>query len=220
MRCAQSTGTKLTFDGPKKEVEQGVTSSSGSVNLYVTENGSYTVTLTDTYGNVISKTIEVKKIDRKKPTVTLRSGSSTGADTVYNELIIAVLPEDTGGSGVAKVEYAWTNTTGTPSTSAWTHTDCGCRWQLSGTIYRSRDIKDRKVPACKGDRRSWKCIGNREVGTLSSDKEGSGSSPSFHYGNGKSVFVDKKCQHLHGKRHREAAQVQEHLRLSIHRRVQ
>ena len=115
---AQSTGTKLTFDGPKK-VEQGVTSSSGSVNLYVTENGSYTVTLTDTYGNVISKTIEVKKIDRKKPTVTLRSGSSTGADTVYNELIIAVLPEDTGGSGVAKVEYAWTNTTGTPSTSAW-----------------------------------------------------------------------------------------------------
>ena len=115
---AQSTGTKLTFDGPKK-VEQGVTSSSGSVNLYVTENGSYTVTLTDTYGNVISKTIEVRKIDGKKPTVTLRSGSSTGADTVYNELTIAVLPEDTGGSGVAKVEYAWTNTTGTPSTSTW-----------------------------------------------------------------------------------------------------
>ena len=115
---AQSTGTKLTFDGPKKE-EKSITSSSGSAYLYVTENGSYTVTLTDTYGNVISKTIEVKKIDRKKPTVTLRSGSSTGADTVYNELTIAVLPEDTGGSGVAKVEYAWTNTTGTPSTSAW-----------------------------------------------------------------------------------------------------
>ena len=115
---AQSTGTKLTFDGPKKEAKT-VTSSSGSANLYVTENGSYTVTLTDTYGNVISKTIEVRKIDSKKPTVTLRSGSSTGADTVYNELIIAVLPEDTGGSGVAKVEYAWTNTTGTPSTSTW-----------------------------------------------------------------------------------------------------
>ena len=115
---AQSTGTTLTFDGPKK-VENGITSSSGSAYLYVTENGSYTVTLTDSYGNVISKTIEVKKIDRKKPTVTLRSGSSTGADTVYNELIIAVLPEDTGGSGVAKVEYAWTNTTGTPSPSTW-----------------------------------------------------------------------------------------------------
>lgn len=113
---AQSTGTKLTFDGPKK-VEQGVASSNGSASLYVTENGSYTVTLTDSYGNVISKTIEVRKIDSKKPTVTLRSGSSTGADTVYNELIIAVLPEDTGGSGVAKVEYAWTNTAGAPS--AW-----------------------------------------------------------------------------------------------------
>ena len=113
---AQSTGTKLTFDGPKKEVKS-ITSSNGSANLYVTENGSYTVTLTDTYGNVISKTIEVRKIDRKEPTVTLRSGSSTGADTVYNELTIAVLPEDTGGSGVAKVEYAWTNTAGAPS--AW-----------------------------------------------------------------------------------------------------
>ena len=106
---AQSIGTKLTFDGPKKEVKS-ITSSSGSANLYVTENGSYTVTLADTYGNVISKIIEVKKIDSKKPTVTLRSGSSTGADTVYNELTIAVLPEDTGGSGLAKVEYAWTNT--------------------------------------------------------------------------------------------------------------
>ena len=113
---AQKTGTKLTYDGPKK-VENDITSSRGSAYLYVTENGSYTVTLTDTYGNVISKTIEVKKIDSKKPTVTLRSGSSTGADTVYNELIIAVLPEDTGGSGVAKVEYAWTNTAGAPS--AW-----------------------------------------------------------------------------------------------------
>lgn len=112
----QSTGTTLTFDGPKKEVKN-ITSSRGSANLYVTENGSYTVTLTDTYGNVISKTIEVRKIDRKNPTVTLRSGSSTGADTVYNELTIAVLPEDTGGSGVAKVEYAWTNTAGAPS--AW-----------------------------------------------------------------------------------------------------
>ena len=112
---AQSTGTKLTFDGPKKEVKS-ITSSNGSANLYVTENGSYTVTLTDTYGNVISKTIEVKNIDGKKPTVKLRSGSSTGADRVYNELTIAVLPEDTGGSGVAKVEYAWTNTAGTPST--------------------------------------------------------------------------------------------------------
>ena len=72
-------------------------------------------------------------------------------------------------------------------------TDCGCRWQLSGGVYRNRDDKDRKVPSCKGDGQRGKCIGNREVGTLSSDKEGGGSSPSFHYGNGKSGFVDKQC---------------------------
>ena len=39
-------------------------------------------------GNVISKIIEVKKIDSKKPTVTLRSGSNAGADTVYIKLTI------------------------------------------------------------------------------------------------------------------------------------
>ena len=106
----QSTGTTLTFDGPMKEVKS-ITSSNGSANLYVTENGNYTVTLTDTYGNVISKTIEVRKIDSKKPTVTLRSGSSTGADRVYNELTIAVLPEDTGGSYQAQYTAAETTKT-------------------------------------------------------------------------------------------------------------
>ena len=85
-------------------------------------------------------------------------------------------------------------------------TVCGCRWQLSGGVCRNRDIKDRKVSSCKGDRQCRQCIGNREVGTLLCDKEGSGSSPSFHYSNGKSVFVDKKChtymESCTGKRHR------------------
>ena len=116
-------------------------------NLYVTENGSYTVTLTDTYGNVISETIEVRKIDRKEPTVTLRSGSSTGADTVYNELTIAVLPEDTGGSGVAKVEYAWTNT-GRPS--AWKTLTAAADGSYQAQYTAEETTKDRKVPACKG----------------------------------------------------------------------
>ena len=71
----------------------------------------------DGYGSVISKTIEVKKIDADKPTVTLRSGNSTEAETVYNSLSIAVLPEDAGGSGLAKVEYAWTNTATAPTWS-------------------------------------------------------------------------------------------------------
>ncbi|MDE7267988.1 MAG: hypothetical protein K2N89_11035, partial [Lachnospiraceae bacterium] len=110
----QTSGTTLTIDGPQTST-QNITASSGTKYLYVTKNGTYTVTLKDSYGNVISQTVEVKKIDTEKPTVTLRSGSSTGTNTTYNDLSVAVLPEDTGGSGVAKVEYAWTNTTTTPS---------------------------------------------------------------------------------------------------------
>ena len=113
---AQS-GTKITFDGTKSS-SYIVTKPSGTTSLQVTKNGTYTVTLTDGYGSVISKTIEVQKIDNQQPTVTIRSGSSTEADTVYDKLTLAVFPEDTGGSGVATVQYAWTNTTSTPS--SWT----------------------------------------------------------------------------------------------------
>ena len=110
---AQS-GTNITLGGPTSS-STTITKSSGTTSLKVTKNGTYTVTLTDSYGNVISKTIEVQKIDAQQPTVTIRSGSSTEADAVYNELTLAVLPEDTGGSGVAKVEYAWTDNTAEPS---------------------------------------------------------------------------------------------------------
>ena len=121
---AQTSGTKIAFDGPTSS-STTITKSSGTTSLKVTKNGTYTVTLTDSYGNVISKTIEVQKIDAKKPTVTIRSGSSTGTDTVYNELTLAVFPEDTGGSGVAKVEYAWTKTNNTTAPSSWTTLTAG-----------------------------------------------------------------------------------------------
>ncbi|MDE6663742.1 MAG: hypothetical protein K2K46_10430, partial [Lachnospiraceae bacterium] len=111
---AQTSGVTLTFDGPQTS-SQNITASSGTKYLQVTKNGVYTVTLKDSYGNVISRTVEVKKIDTEKPTVTLRSGSSTGTDATYNELTIAVSPKDTGGSSIAKVEYAWTNSTTTPT---------------------------------------------------------------------------------------------------------
>ena len=110
--------SKITFDGPVSGSKTVASSGSGTTFLQVTKNGTYTVTLTDGYGSVISKTIEVQKIDNQQPTVTIRSGSSTDADTVYNKLTLAVFPEDTGGSGVAKVEYAWTNNTTVPS--SWT----------------------------------------------------------------------------------------------------
>ena len=119
---AQTSGTTITFDGPTSS-STTITKSSGTTSLKVTQNGTYTVTLTDGYGSVISKTIEVQKIDTQKPTATIRSGSSTDADTVYNELTLAVFPEDTGGSGVAKVEYAWTNNT--TALSSWTTLTAG-----------------------------------------------------------------------------------------------
>ncbi len=108
-----TSGATLTIDGP--QTKSWNITSSGTMFLEVTQNGTYTITLKDGYGNVVSRTIEVKKIDTVKPTVTLRSGSNTGTSVTYNTLSVAVLPEDTGGSGVAKVEYAWTNTTSTPA---------------------------------------------------------------------------------------------------------
>ena len=128
---AQS-GTKITFDGPTSS-SGTVTTARGTTYLKVTQNGTYTVTLTDSYGNVISKTIEVQKIDTQKPTATIRSGSSTDADTVYNELTLAVFPEDTGGSGVATVQYAWTNTTSTPSSWATLTADADGSYQAAYT---------------------------------------------------------------------------------------
>ena len=115
--------SKITFDGPVSDSKTVASSGNGTTSLQVTKNGTYTVTLTDNYGSVISKTIEVQKIDTQKPTATIRSGSSTEADTVYNKLTLAVFPEDTGGSGVAKVEYAWTNNTTAPS--PWTTLTAG-----------------------------------------------------------------------------------------------
>ena len=119
---AQTSGTTIAFDGPKSSTNT-ITTANGTTYLKVTQNGTYTVTLTDNYGSVISKTIEVQKIDTQKPTATIRSGSSTEADTVYDKLTLAVFPEDTGGSGVAKVQYAWTNNTTEPS--SWTTLTAG-----------------------------------------------------------------------------------------------
>lgn len=116
---AQTSGTTLTWSKAGTTVKN-ITSKTGSTYLTVTENGPVTVTIKDSYGNVVSKIIDVTKIDGAKPTVTIQSGSSTGADKVYNSLTMALFPKDTGGSGVAKVEYAWTNTTTAPAAAGWT----------------------------------------------------------------------------------------------------
>ncbi len=115
---AQTSGTNLTFAGPQTST-QTITTASGAKYLKVTQNGVYTLTLTDSYGNVITKMIEVKKIDTEKPTATMRSGSQTGTEVTHNSVTAVITPADTGGSGVAKVEYVWTGSASVPS-SGWT----------------------------------------------------------------------------------------------------
>lgn len=92
------------------------------LHLQVTENGIYTAVLTDHYGNVVSSTIEVKKIDRVKPVVAILNGNSTGQSVIYDSLSLVVLPEDeTNGSGIRIVEYAWTSEPGiSEDSSNWT----------------------------------------------------------------------------------------------------
>ncbi len=90
----------------------------------VTENGWYTFQLSSKNKEyIITKDIQVEKIDRNNPTgaVGARLESGTNQTTkagVYTKITLPVTFSDSQ-SGVKSVQYAWTNTTGTPATSAW-----------------------------------------------------------------------------------------------------
>ncbi len=113
------TTLTVSLNGEQK-ASWSLDAASGTKYLKATENGSYTVTLKDSYGNVLSKVVEVKKIDNTAPTLTLRSGSSTDSAVIHNSVTVAVFPEDNaGGSGLAKVEYAWTDSSNAPIASDW-----------------------------------------------------------------------------------------------------
>lgn len=110
--AGQTKPATLTWycNGEEMESVQITSTSPGNQYLQVTENGIYTAVLTDSYGNVVSSTIEVKKIDRVKPVVAILNGNSTDQSVIYDSLSLVVLPEDeTNGSGIGKVEYAWTS---------------------------------------------------------------------------------------------------------------
>ncbi|MCM1047987.1 MAG: InlB B-repeat-containing protein [Clostridiales bacterium] len=126
---AQTNGTTLTFDGPQTST-QGITTASGTKYLQVTKNGTYTVTLTDSYGNVISKSVKVEKIDTTAPTATITEARSTeagAASPVYHELTMTAQAADLAGasepaSGVKTVQYAFSTLANSSSVagSAWT----------------------------------------------------------------------------------------------------
>ncbi len=91
-----------------------------------TKNGYYTFLLTA--GDVtITKTVEVTKIDRTAPTASIGTLTSDSLETqksdVYTRLVLPITCAD-AESGVKTVQYAWTNSTTTP-TSGWNTLETG-----------------------------------------------------------------------------------------------
>ncbi len=113
-----TTGTyTLSYVCPgNAAIETGEYSSAQTAEHTVTTAGTYTVTLTDGYQNVLSETVMVSQIDGVLPAIGI-SGPNT--DAVYNELTLYVSASDTGGSGIATLQYAFTDTADTPQ-SGWT----------------------------------------------------------------------------------------------------
>lgn len=113
-----TTGTyTLSYVCPgNAAIETGEYSSAQTAEHTVTTAGTYTVTLTDGYQNVLSETVTVSQIDGVLPAIDI-SGPNT--DAVYNELTLYVSASDTGGSGIATLQYAFTDTADTPQ-SGWT----------------------------------------------------------------------------------------------------
>lgn len=86
-----------------------------------TRNGWYTFLLT-AGDETITKAVEVTKIDRTVPTASIGTLTSDSVETqksgVYTRLVLPIAYAD-AGSGVKSVQYAWTNSAGTPA-SGWT----------------------------------------------------------------------------------------------------
>ncbi len=138
---AQTSGAKISLSGPQTEAKT-ITTQTGTAAFQVTKNGTYTLTLTDGYQNVVTKTIEVKKIDTEKPAAVLQSGSQTGNGVTHNSVSAVITPSDTGGSGVKTVEYAWTNNTNTPS--SWTALDKAADGSYQITYHATETVKTAK----------------------------------------------------------------------------
>lgn len=93
----------------------------------VTANGYYTFLLT-AGDETVTKTVSVEKIDREKPTASIGELTSASVESpkagVYTKLVLPVTYAD-AGSGVKTVQYSWTNSTATPSSSSWTTLSTG-----------------------------------------------------------------------------------------------
>ncbi len=97
---------------------EGTGTYTGSQAVNVTADGTYTFTLTDGYGSSIVKSVEVSRIDRTQPVITLHEYGNTNIK--YTSLDFgASATEEEGGSGLAAMEYQWTDSQAVPA-SGWT----------------------------------------------------------------------------------------------------
>ena len=122
LTTANASGGTLQYR--KAGTSSWKTLSVSSSAVTVTENGWYTFQLSSKNKEyIITKDIQVEKIDRNNPTgaVGARLESGTNQTTkagVYTKITLPVTFSDSQ-SGVKSVQYAWTNTTGTPAASTW-----------------------------------------------------------------------------------------------------
>lgn len=114
-----ATGAQ-TLKYRKSDASTWTTLSNTTTSVTVTANGYYTFLLT-AGDETITKTVSVEKIDLEKPTASIGELTSASVESpkagVYTKLVLPVTYAD-AHSGVKTVQYRWTNSTATP-TSSW-----------------------------------------------------------------------------------------------------
>lgn len=101
----------------KSGASSWTTLSNTAKSVTVTENGYYTFLLT-AGDEVITKTVQVDKIDRVNPTASIGELTSASVESpksgVYTKIVLPITYAD-AHSGVKTVQYRWTNNTTTPT---------------------------------------------------------------------------------------------------------
>lgn len=77
---------------------EAITGSEGKYSFTATENGIYTVTVTDSAGNQTDETVEIKNIDKTAPALSVSGGMKSA-----EELTLTVSASNTGGSDIQSV---------------------------------------------------------------------------------------------------------------------
>jgi len=121
-----ATGAK-TLKYRKSDASTWTPLSNTATSVWVYENGYYTFLLT-AGDETITRTVQVDRIDRLAPTASIGELTSASVESpkagVYTKLVLPVTYAD-AGSGVKTVQYCWTSSAATPSSSSWTTLSTG-----------------------------------------------------------------------------------------------